>query len=64
MTFLLGNQLKVAKDGLKQEAPSQSEFDGLVRSAKHNPAEYPSHFDIAGQLEAAVDTLGPINPTT
>ena len=34
MTSPLDNLLKVSKGGLKQEAPSQSEFDGLVRSAK------------------------------
>lgn len=34
MTSPLDNLLKVSKGGLKQEVPSQSEFDGLVRSAK------------------------------
>lgn len=34
MTSPLDNLLKVSKGGLKPEAPSQSEFDGLVRSAR------------------------------
>lgn len=143
MTSPLDNLLKVSKGGLKQEAPSQSEFDGLVRSAKRkrkdaaipglgdesrfdltynaahalalaalrwhgyrsenrilvfqalahtvgfspaqwrvldrchakrNLAEYEGNFDVdiqllreldtvAGQLEAAVDALGPIKPS-
>jgi len=34
MTSPLDNLLKVSRGGLKQEAPSRSEFDGLVRSGK------------------------------
>lgn len=74
MTSPLDNLLKVSKGGLKQEASSQSEFDGLVRSAKRNLAEYEGNFDVdvqllreldtvAGQLEAAVEALGPIKPS-
>lgn len=113
----LENLLKVSKGGLKQEAASQSEVDGLVRSAKRKlkDAAIPglsdeSRFDlgynaahafalaalrwhgyrsdnrvlvfqalahtvgfssaqwreletVAGQLEQAVDALGPVKPT-
>lgn len=34
MTSALENLLKVSKGGLKKEPPSQSEIDGLVKSAK------------------------------
>lgn len=34
MTSALENLMKVSKGGLKAEAPSQSEIDGLIRSAK------------------------------
>lgn len=34
MTSPLENLLRVSKGGLKREAPSQAEFDGLVRSAR------------------------------
>lgn len=34
MTSALDNLLKVSKGGLKKEPPSQSEIDGLIRSAK------------------------------
>ena len=55
MTSPLDNLLKVSKGGLKQEAPSQSEFDVQLLRERDT---------VAGQLEATVEALGPIKPTT
>lgn len=45
MTSPLDNLLKVSKGGLKQEAPSQSEFDGLVRSANRSAGNLPQYHE-------------------
>ena len=44
MTSALENLLKVSKGGLKKEPPSQSEFEGLIKSAKRKRQDA----DIAG----------------